>query len=108
MKVDPDPQNLLQFRIPDNDRRQSGFSLAEVSVVLLIAFFILILTIPLYRQISGRSSIQNEAIALATRLEIAESLAKSGQSSPQQITQFRIRFTSSGYVPEMYNTSGSP
>jgi len=94
----------------EKDCNQKGFSLVELLITLVIVIILTTFFAGSFTLTARRSSLQNEAIAIASRLEMAESLAKSGQSAPQQISQFRIVFDSStnSYTPEMYNTSGSP
>ena len=100
----------FKLSVRDRDWGQSGFTLFELLITLVIVLLLSLFAIPLFTQSARRSGIQNDAIALATSLEIAESLASAGQNAQLQITQFRIRFSTATntYIPEMYDASGSP
>ena len=84
------------------DHRQKstkGFTLIEVLIFLLISTILTLISLALYQRSARRSVLQGEAIALATRLEQAKTLAIA------QSRQYRITFNenSGAYIPETYD-----
>jgi prepilin-type N-terminal cleavage/methylation domain-containing protein len=86
------------------NRDSVGFSLIEVLVSLLISGILIIAALSLYLHAKRRSLAESEAIALATRIQQAESLAQSGN------VEFRIIFdtVNNQYRVEKYNAAAMP
>lgn len=93
--------------LPDRSSA-SGFTLLEILVILVIAMVFSIIAVATYQHSLSRSRLQTEAIALASQIEQAESLAKLN-SNNSSISQFRVRIdaTNKTYIPEMYNRTSS-
>ncbi|MEW6736977.1 MAG: prepilin-type N-terminal cleavage/methylation domain-containing protein [Acidobacteriota bacterium] len=72
---------------------RAGFTLVEVLLTLLVAGLLVLIALFLYQRSARRFVLQDEAIALATRLEQAKTLAQS------QNREYRIVFNTNGYTP---------
>src|SRR5690242_6323187 len=84
--------------------RRAGFTIVEVLITLLIAGTLVLIAAFSYQRAARRLVLQNEAIALASRLEQASAQAQTQVQASAQLqgTEFRMRFipASSSYIVE--------
>jgi prepilin-type N-terminal cleavage/methylation domain-containing protein len=83
----------------DRPPSNSGFTMAELMIVLLISLVLALISLSLYNRAARRQELHNNAVALASRLEQIRALSSSHN------TEYRLVFNelSSSYMPQFYN-----